>query len=303
MDVISSDTLRAPHTGPRVPSPFTLSPRAWLDTARRGWARAGDHNMGLIAAGVAFYLFLAMVPLLASVIMLYGLFADPATVAGHMARLSQALPPSAAEIVRGQIEAVVAGRGARTGLALVAALALALFGARNGAGSMMTALNVAFGCPEGRGFVHRNLAALGITLGGALAAALLFAGIAAFGALQAAVAPGAVLLSGAAQLATWLGLMAIMSVAVAMLYHFAPACAQPSLRWLTPGSLLAAVIVAALTFLFGVYVANFGNYNATYGALGGVVVLLTWMWLTSYVILLGAECEAALIEKARPPRD
>jgi len=302
MDVTDREILAPSGHRPRQPSPFSLSPRTWLDTGRRGWARAADHNMGLIAAGVAFYLFFAMVPLLASVIMLYGLIADPLTVAGHMASLSQALPASAADIVRGQIEGVVAGSGANTGFALVAALALALFGARNGAGSMMTALNVAFGCREGRGFLHRNLAALGITVGGALAAALLFAGIAAFGALQAAVAPGAALLAGAAQIGTWLALMAVMAVAVAMLFHFAPACPQPSLRWLTPGSLLAAVIVAVLTFLFGVYVANFGNYNATYGALGGVVVLLTWMWLTSYVVLLGAECEAALIDQARPPR-
>lgn len=259
--------------------------------------------MGLIAAGVAFYLFLAMVPLLGSVIMLYGLFADPATVAGHLARLSATLPASAADIVTGQIEAIVTTSAAAKGLTLLSALAVALFGARNGAGAMMTALNIAFGARETRGLVRRNLTALGITVGGSIAAAVLFAGIGAFGALQAMVAPGAVLLAGAAQVLTWLALILALSFAVAVLFRYAPDCHQPSLGWLSPGSVFAAVVAGLLTFAFGVYVANFGNYNATYGALGGVVVLITWMWLTSYVVLIGAECEAALLEEVDPPRE
>lgn len=282
-------------------SPLSLGPSAWWNVIKTGWARASGHNMGLIAAGVAFYLFLAMVPLLGSIIMLYGLFADPATVAGHLARLSATLPASAAEIVTGQIEGIVTTSGTAKGLTLLSALAVALFGARNGAGAMMTALNIAFGAKETRGLVRRNLVALGITAGGAFAAAVLFAGIGAFGALQAMVAPGAVLLVGVAQLLTWVALIAALSFAVAVLFRYAPDCHQPSLRWLSPGSIFAAVVAGVLTFAFGIYVANFGNYNATYGALGGVVVLITWMWLTSYVVLIGAECEAALLERDDTP--
>ncbi len=301
----------APHTqsapsNPQHTQPHglaSLAPRVWWRAIRGGWARATRHNMGLIAAGVAFYLFLAMVPLLGSVILLYGLAADPATVAGHLARLSEALPASAAAIVADQIEAIVTTSGTAKGFALLAALAVALFGARNGAGAMMVALNIAFGAEENRGFLHRNLTALGITLGGVVAAAVLFAAVGAFGALQALVAPGMSLMAGAAQVLTWLILIAVLSLAVAVLFRYAPDCRQPSLRWLSPGSVFAAVVAAVLTLAFGVYVANFANYNATYGALGGVVALITWMWLSSYVVLVGAECEAALLSETRPERD
>lgn len=283
----------------RLPNSLFRPLAQWPTTLRQGWARAGATNMGLIAAGVAFYLFLAMVPVLGSIIMLYGIFADPATVATHLARLSQTLPASGADIVTAQIEGIVTTKGRTKGLALAGALALALFGARNAAGSMIIALNVAFGCRESRSFVGRNFVALAITAGGAMAAALLFAGIGLFSVLQAAIMPGSAFSAGVGQLLTGLVVVLTISAAIAILFHYGPACRQPSLRWLSPGAILAALIIAALTIGFGIYVANFGNYNATYGALGGVVVLLTWMWLTSYAVLIGASCEAALLDEAK----
>lgn len=293
--------MNIPEISPnrRLPSSLSRPLAEWPTILREGWSRASATNMGLIAAGVAFYLFLAMVPVLGSIIMLYGIFADPVTVATHLARLSQTLPASAADIVSAQIEGIVTTKGATKGLALAGALALALFGARNAAGSMIVALNVAFGCKETRSLVGRNLVALAITAGGALATVLLFAGIGVFGFLQAAMMPGSALSAGVGQVLTALLVVMAISAAIAILFHYGPACRQPSLRWLSPGAILAALVIAALTVGFGVYVANFGNYNATYGALGGVVVLLTWMWLTSYAVLIGASCEAALLDEAK----
>ncbi|GGD30679.1 YihY/virulence factor BrkB family protein [Croceicoccus pelagius] len=285
----------------RKGSPTGLSPKDWISVIKGGWARAAEHNMGLIAAGVAFYLFLAMVPLLGAVVMMYGLLADPATVARHVAELSDTLPASAAEIIRGQLESLVEGSDKSKGIGLLVSLALALFGARNGAGSMIIALNVAFGCPEGRGFVGKNLVALAITVGGAVAAVVMFAGMGAFSALQALVAPDNAIVALVGQLVTWVVLIVAMASAIALLFRYGPACETPPLRWLSPGSILAAVMAALLTLAFSFYVSNFGSYNATYGALGGVVVLLTWLWLTSYVILIGAEADVALMERADTP--
>lgn len=285
----------------RKGSPTGLSPKEWLSVVKGGWARASEHNMGLIAAGVAFYAFLAIVPLLAAVVMTYGLLADPATVAKHVAALSNSLPASAADIISGQLNSVVEESDKSKGLGLIVSLAFALFGARNGAGSMIIALNVAFGCPEGRGFIGKNLTALAITVGGTLAAVLLFAGMGAFSALQALVAPNNSVVALLGQLGTWAILIVAMAFAIALLFRFAPACDTPPLRWLSPGSIFAAVAAALLTLAFSFYVSNFGSYNATYGALGGVVVLLTWLWLTSYVVLIGAECDVALMERADTP--
>ncbi|RVQ65543.1 YihY/virulence factor BrkB family protein [Croceicoccus ponticola] len=275
--------------------------RVWLETVKAGWARASAHNMGLIAAGVAFYMFLAMVPLLGAIVMLYGIVADPQTAATHIAELSNALPASAAEVIASQIQGVVETKGSTKGIALFVALGLALFGARNGAGSIIIALNIAFDCKEERGFLQKNLVALGTTLGSVVAAAILFVGIGAFGALQALVAPDSAAIAIVAQLATWLLLIVALAFCIALLFRYAPACSTGSMRWLSPGAIFAAVIAALLTFAFGVYVANFGNYNATYGALGGVVVLLTWIWLTSYVLLIGAECDVALLNRTDTP--
>ncbi|WP_245638483.1 YihY/virulence factor BrkB family protein [Croceicoccus bisphenolivorans] len=282
-------------------SPSGLSPKDWLSVAKGGWARSSEHNMGLIAAGVAFYLFLAMVPLLAAMVMLYGILADPGTVARHVAALSESLPPSAAAIIKGQLESVVETSDSAKGFGLAIALALALFGARNGAGSMMIALNVAFECPEERNFVKKNAVALAITFGGATASAVLFAGLGAFSALEALVAPGNAVMAMLGHVLTWAILILAMASAFALLFKYGPACQNVSLRWLSPGSILAAVMATLLTFAFSFYVSSFGNYNATYGALGGVVVLLTWLWLTSYVILIGAECDVALIERPDTP--
>lgn len=282
----------------RKNGPLKLEPGQWLAVVKDGWSRANGHDMGLIAAGVAFYMFLAMVPMLAAIVMLYGLAASPEAVAQHIASLSEALPAAAANVVNEQLREVVTQSDSAKGIGLAAALALALFGARNGAGSLIIALNRAFGCDEARGFVKKNLVALAITLGGALAAAVLFAGIGAFGALRAFVAPDSAAMAFAGQVATWLLLIGAIAVFLALLYRHAPACQTATIRWLTPGSMFAAVAAALLTFGFGIYVANFGNYNATYGSLGGVIVLLTWLWLTNYAVLIGAECDMALISRS-----
>ena len=285
----------------RPETPAGIAPQSWITILKRGWARASAHNMGLIAAGVAFYLFLAMVPLLAAVVMLYGILADPQTVAKHITELSTNLPASAADIITGQLESVVESSGSSKGLGFAAALAMAIFGARNGAGSMIIALNVAFECPEGRSFVKKNLTALAITVGGAMASVLLFAAIGAFSALQAFVAPDSALIAAVGQVLTWAVLILAMATGFAALFHFGPARETVGFRWLSPGSLFAAILAALLTYAFSLYVSNFGSYNATYGSLGGVVVLLTWLWLTSYVILIGAELNMAMLKRADTP--
>jgi len=260
-------------------------------------ARASANNDGLLAAGVAFYLFLALVPLLASVVMVYGLLASPETLARHMARIATALPPSAANLIAEQLRAVVQSSQKSQGIGLAIALGLALFGARNGAGSLIIALNVAFGCTEARGFVRRNLVAIAITLGSVLAAILTVAAITAFAALQSDILPASHALSMAGQATTWLVLLVALATIIAGLYSRAPACHPGGWRLLRFGPVLAALGIAVLTYGFGAFVANLGNYNATYGSLAGVVVLLTWLWLTSYAVLLGAEVEAVMLDR------
>lgn len=286
--------MPSPDTGRHARSPFAMPAQGWKQVLIRSWKEGSDDNIGLIAAGVAFYGFLALVPLLGAIVLSYGLVASPETVVGNMKSLTSVMPAQAAQLVGDQLMNVVKTSGGKKGLGLLLALAIALFGARNGAGSVMTALNIAYEEKEERGFVATNLTALAITAGAVLVAIVAVVAIAALGHLEDLLpgAPDVVLVLG--KFLTYLLLLAAAAGVAATLYRYGPSRARAKWVWLTPGSLLAAVGGVALTLGFGFYVSRFGNYNATYGSLGAVVVLLTWLYLSSYLLLFGAELNSEL---------
>ena len=268
--------------------------KGWLDVLKRSWREMGKDNLSLIAAGVAFYAFTAMVPLLGALVLTYGLVAEPASVLRHFQELSQMLPGEAAKLIGEQLMNVVNTAGSKKGFGLVLALALAFWGATKASGAIVTALNVAYEEEETRGFVKRTLINLAMVLGAVLVVGLAAVAITLFAHLDRFLpdAPGIVLLLG--RLISWVLLAAIGAAAVAALYRYAPNRDAAKWRWLTPGSAFAAIGWGVLTAAFGIYVANFGNYNATYGSLGAVVVLLTWLYLSALVLLLGAELNSEL---------
>ena len=275
-------------------SPWALPAGGWKAVLKRTWAETGRDNVGLIAAGVAFYGFLALVPLLGVTVLSYGLIADQQTVIDDVNRLTAVMPADAARLVGEQLMNVVQASDGKKGFGLLLALALALFGARNGAGAVITALNIAYEEEEKRGFIKVNLLALGITAAAVIVALVAALAIAALGKLEALLpgAPGVVVVAG--KLASYLLLLVAGSAAAAALYRYGPSRAQARWTWLTPGSLFAAGGWLLLSLGFGLYVANFGNYNATYGSLSAVVVMLTWMYLSSYILVFGAELNAEL---------
>ncbi|WP_254447487.1 YihY/virulence factor BrkB family protein [Sphingomonas sp. ID1715] len=268
--------------------------RGWLDVLKRSWREMGQDNLSLIAAGVAFYAFTAMVPLLGAVVLTYGLIADPAAVMRHFQELSQLLPGEAARLIGEQLMNVVNTAGSKKGLGLILALALAFWGATKATGAIVTALNIAYEEEETRGFVKQTLINLAMVLGAVLVLGVAMIAISVFSYLGRFFpgAPAGLLLLG--KLISWLMLAAIGAAAVATLYRYAPDRDAAKWRWLTPGSAFAAIGWGVLTAGFGLYVANFGNYNATYGSLGAVVVLLTWLYLSALVLLLGAELNSEL---------
>ena len=265
--------------------------------AKFGWAivsgalaRAGRNNIGIASAGVAFYIFLSIVPLLAATVLTYGLVSDAQSVARDIGKLSSVMPPSAAELFAEQLRNVVATSKGKQGFGLVLALGLALLGARNGAGSILTALNIAHGVPEGRTFIRANAMALLITVCGVVGVIVALVAIAALAALLALLPTGlAIAGSGVTYTATTLGGIA----GAAALYRYAPNRELPRWKLVLPGAIFAALGWLLLTLGFGVYVSQFGNYNATYGSLSAVVVLLTWLYFSAYALLFGAELNAA----------
>jgi HAD superfamily hydrolase (TIGR01509 family) len=282
------------QNGTNARSPWQMPLAAWVQVAKRTWAETSNDNVGLIAAGVAFYGFLALVPLLGAIVLSYGLFADANTVTSNMTTLTSVLPQQAAALVGEQLLNVVHTSDGKKGLGLLVALAIALFGARNAAGAVVTALNVAYEEEETRGFVRVTLLALAITACAVLVAIIAMVAVTALGFLQTLLPTLPAPLAIVGKIVAYLVLAAAGAAGVATLYRYGPDRRHARWTWLTPGSLLAALLWLLLTIGFGIYVANFGNYDATYGSLGTVIVLLTWMYLSSYILLFGAELNSEL---------
>jgi membrane protein len=267
---------------------------AWKEVAVRTWRESSKDNVGIVAAGVAFYGFLALVPLLGATVLTYGMVADPQTVIGHMQSLTEVMPKDVAELVGGQLMNVVQTSGGKKGLGLLLALGIALWGARNAAGSIVTALNIAYEEEEKRGFLKVTLLSLAMTGAAVLMALLAVAASAMLGYLHEFLPDTGPIGLTLWKILTFVLLAAAAAGAVAALYRYGPSREKARWTWITPGSAFAAMGWLILTLGFGFYVANFGNYNATYGSLGAVVVLLTWLYLSSYVLLFGAEMNSEL---------
>ncbi|MHA3840109.1 YihY/virulence factor BrkB family protein [Sphingomonas aestuarii] len=265
---------------------------AWRAILLRVYAMNGFHNLTLMAAGVAFYAFLSFVPLLGAIVMTYGLIADPSTVGRHMDTIFEIVPVDAARLIEDQLIAVVTTAAEQAGLGLVVALAISIFGAMRAASAMIQALNVVYEEEDERNFFQTTLLAALLTVGAVLAAivGLLAAGALGYlGTFVEVLGPTGVVLI---QTVTWLVAGAIASAGFAFVYRYGPDRARARWQWLSVGSVAATLLWLVATLGFGVYAANFANYNATYGALGAVVVLLMWLFVSSYAVLIGAEINA-----------
>ncbi len=261
-------------------------------TLKSAWSRASDADIGLIAAGIAYYTFLSFMPLLAATVLIYGFAVDPQTLAQHTGRLAQSLPGSAAQLVTDQLEAVVESRSGASGLGLLAALAGSLFAARVAAGAVIKALNDAFGAEESRGFIKSNLLALAITVGAAVA----------MGLVAGTTAVTSTVLGGSGGGFASYAIVGAAGVGGAMLAYRV----VPNTQGVSKGAALRGAVLFALGWMaasagFGLYVSRFGDYNATYGSLGAIIVFLTWLFLSAYLLLLGAHIACAWDVKSERP--
>jgi membrane protein len=266
----------------------------WRAVLVRTWKEGSDDNVGFLAAGVAFYAFLAFVPLLAAVVLVYGLAADPQTVAHHIGKLFATLPKDAASLIADQLKSLTESPQSAKGLSLAIALALALYGASKGASGVVIALNIAYELKETRSFVKTTLLALAMTVGGLLVI-LLAVGAISVSALVEHILPfSSPVVHFLVQAVAWGVAVVAVAVGLAAVYRFAPNRPEAPWVWVSPGSAAATLLWLIGTAGFGLYVSNFGSYNKTYGSLGGVVVFLTWLYLTAYIVLMGGELNSEL---------
>lgn len=280
--------------GMQAVTPTAIPTSGWKQVVVRAWREAGQDNLSLIASGVAFCAVLALVPTLGAIVLTYGLVATPETVASNIASLTAMMPDEAAQLIGEQLSNVVQTSDGKKGIGLLVALAIALYGVMKGASALIVALNIAYDEEESRSFIRLNLLALTTATGSVLVAIIAMVAIAGLSALSTNVASAPPFVAILVTIVSYLLVGGVGAALAAVIYRFGPNRAHAKWRWLTPGSLFASVSWMIMTLGFGLYVANFGNYDATYGSLGAAMVLLTWLYLSAYVLLLGAELNCEL---------
>jgi membrane protein len=278
-------------TSPQAGAAWLLFRADWSAVLWRVYQRMNDNRLLAVAAGVVFYGLLAVFPAITAFVSLYGLLADPATIHERLSLATGILPQGALNILNEQLTRLTSHRTSALSVGFIGGLIVALWSANAGAKAVIDALNVAYGEREKRSFVRLNLVALAFTLG------TIFALMLALGAVVLApIVLSQLGLSGASEtlvaLARWPILLGLVVLGLTILYRYGPSLTDPHWTWLFPGNVIAAVSWLALSGLFSWYISNFGNYDATYGSLGAAIGMMTWMWISMIVVLLGAELNA-----------
>ncbi len=222
---------------------------------------------------------------------MYGLFADASAINQHLSLLAGLLPGGGVGIVEEQINRIVSKGDAQLGFGFAFGLGLALWSANAGMKAIVDALNVVYDETEKRSFIVLNAASLALTLGAVVSLLAAIAAVVVIPLVLSWVGLGG-LTEMLIRVLRWPALLVLVLFGLAILYRFGPSRRQPQWTWITPGSLLAAVLWLAGSALLSWYLGNFANYDETYGSLGAAIGLMMWMWMSVIVILLGAELNA-----------
>jgi membrane protein len=279
--------------GRRADSPADIPLLGWRDILIRVWRNGKADNLNVLAAGIAFYLFLALLPLIASTAMIYGLATEPAQVVADMRKLIVILPEAAqGPIARRAAEVIAASRG--QGWALPSALLLTLYAGARGTRAILAALNVIYGEGDETKFARRWGVPFGIAIGITSVMTLALVAIALFGHLEDVVPGRTGLFRLAVRTGAWLLVTAGVGLGSAALYRYGPVRQHARWRWIVPGALATTVLWLLGSFAFGIYVANFGRFDITYGSLAAVVILQLWIYFSAFILLLGAKLNAEI---------
>ena len=277
--------------GIHAEKPTQIPWRGWKQILKRAWAENKADNMPIIGGGVAFFGFLAIFPALIALISIYGLVASPQSVAKQVESFSSQLPSSAAALIKTQLTSIVDNSGSALSIGLAVSILAALWSASGGVGNLITAVNIAYDEAETRNFVKLKLTSLALTLGAILFVIITVGLVAVVPAVIQAL-PLGIVGTILAQVARWVLLLAVFAGSLAVIYRIAPDRDAPRFRWVSLGAVIVTVIWAAVSVGFALYVKNFGSYDKTYGTIAGVIVLMLWLYLTCYLVLLGAEINA-----------
>lgn len=278
--------------------PTELPASGWKDILFRVKDEISEDRVSLIAAGVAFYGLLALFPAVTAVLAIGGLLIAPSQILDELSSLSGIIPEEAMAIITEQATEVTGSSDNGLGLAAIIGILLALYSASKGMGSLMDGLNVAYDEEEERGFIRLKLETFGLTL------LLIFGLILAFGLMIGLPSVLKFMEFGKtaeffASVLSVVVLALFTMVGLAIMYRYGPSRDSAEISWVTPGAVIATLLWGISSAGFAFYAANFGSYNESFGALAGVIILLMWLWISAFVILVGAELNAEMEAQTR----
>jgi membrane protein len=265
----------------------------WKDILWRTKDSISRDRVSLVAAGVAFYLLLAIFPGLAALVSVYGIFADPQAIERQIAGMSELVPGGALEIIQDQLTRLAEQDQAALSFGFAFGLLFALWSASKGVQALFQGMNVAYGEEEKRGFIRFYATTIGFTLGAILLVILFISAIAVVPLILGFAGLGGVA-EWAIRILRWVLLLAVAAGAVAVLQVYGPSRRRAKWRWVTWGSLITVIVWIVTAIGFSWYLANFGNYNETYGSLGAAIGFLMWLWVSMFVLLAGAELNSEI---------
>ena len=293
------DSTRGDHRereierGRTAETPSQIPARGWKDILLRVYRSIMKDRILLIAAGVTFYTLLAIFPGIAALISVFGLFADPNTIAEHLDSITGVLPGGAIDVLRDQMTRLGSQGRTALGISFIFSLAFSIWTANSGVKALFDALNFVYEEEEKRGFVKL----IGVTLlvtQGIIAFILLTLGAVVVLPIILNYIPQSGVSSFLVKFGRWPVLFMLVTLALQFLYRYGPSRKEPQWRWVSWGSVVAAIMCLAASVLFSWYVANFGSYNKTYGSLGAIIGFITWIWISIIVVLIGAKINAEM---------
>jgi len=281
-----------PGRGRKARSPGEIPPMGWRDVLWRTFRGFMENRIQLVAGSVAFSAIMALFPTMAAFVALYGMFADVATARQHLAILAGFVPADALTLIGDQMVRIARQNQASLSLTFSVSLLLSIWSSNAGMKALFSGLNIAYDETEKRNFLQLNLITFGFTVG-----AVLFMVIAASAVIVLPIVLQFLRLDGQSALLAnlrWPAMALMTMLALSIVYRYGPSRARARWRWVTWGGALAALLWMAGSLLFSFYLSNFSNYNATYGALGAIFGLFTWIWLSSVIVLAGAELNSEI---------
>jgi membrane protein len=308
---MSARTTDSSHNGDqkrsarRPEGPAHARKGSLMQTLKRTMTEFSEDNLTDVAAALTYYAVLSIFPALLAMISIVGLVGDPQTIIKTLTDIVGSIgPASAVETFKGPIEGLTKSSGT-AGIMVIVGIAAALWTASGYVGAFMRASNVIYEVEEGRSFILLRPLQMLVTLVLVVLLALVLVAVVLTGPIAGAVGSAVGLSSTAVtvwNIAKWPVLFVVVVFMITVLYYASPNAKLGGLKSIVPGSALAIAVWLVASAGFAFYVANFGSYNKTYGALGGVIIFLVWLWITNVAILLGAELNAER-ERSRQLRD